>query len=212
MKLVSSLFLFFILLTAVSCSPKKNEKTTIPDQPKKDSISQVNTETPYNPFMAVDVSPMDMTYFPVDYTKLKMANPSVGKPLARVIYSRPHLQGRQLFSEVLKYGEPWRLGANEATELELFKDASIGGKNIPAGRYILYCIPQENKWTIVLNSNIDSWGLHPNASSDIARFDIPSTTNGNRLEYFTMLFEQKGEKAELLMAWDNVEARIPFQF
>jgi len=212
MKIVSRLLPFFLLLTVASCSENNNEKKVADDQPKKDSIPQATTEVPYNPYTAVDVSPMDMTYFPVDYPKLKMAKVLTGQPLARIIYSRPHLQGRQLFNGVLKYGEPWRLGANEATELELFKSATIAGKKIPAGRYVLYCIPQKDKWTIVLNSSIDSWGLHPDASGDIARFDVPSTTNGNRLEYFTMLFEKKGEQAELLMAWDNVETRLPFQF
>ena len=162
--------------------------------------------------MAVDVSPMDMAYFPVDYPKLKMTKVIAEPPLARVIYSRPHLQGRSLFNGVLKYGEPWRLGANEATELQLFKPATVDGKKIPAGRYVLYCIPEKEKWTIVLNSSIDSWGLHPDASADIARFDIPSSTNETRLEYFTMMFEKIGEQVKLLMAWDNVEARLSFQF
>jgi hypothetical protein len=213
MKIAFRLLLFFLLLTALSCSENKNEKPiTAADQPKNDSTQQVNNEIPYNPYTAVDVSPMDMTYFPVDYPKLKMAKILTGQPLARVIYSRPHLQGRSLFNGVLKYGEPWRLGANEATELELFKAATIAGKKIPAGRYVLYCIPQKDKWTIVLNSSIDSWGLHPDESGDIARFDIPASTNGYRLEYFTMLFEKKGEQADLLMAWDNIEARLSFQF
>lgn len=212
MKIISQLLFSFLLITAFSCSESKTEKTTVPVNKKEDSASQVNTEAPYNPYMSVDVSPMDMCYFPVDYPKLKMAKAVTGQPLARVIYSRPHLGGRSLFNGVLKYGEPWRLGANEATELELFKSATIAGQKIPAGRYVLYCIPEKDKWTIALNSNIDSWGLHPDASGDIARFEIPSSTNGNRLEYFTMLFEKKGEQADLLMSWDNVEARLSFQF
>ena len=155
---------------------------------------------------------MDMTYFPVDYPKLKMTKVVPGPPLARVVYSRPHLQGRSLFGEVLKYGEPWRLGANEATELQLFKNATIEGKQIPAGRYVLYCIPQKDKWTIVLNSNIDTWGLHPDSTKDIARFEIASHPTNEHIEYFTMLFEKKGDGAELLMAWDGTDARLRFKF
>jgi len=212
MKIVSPLLFCFLLITAFSCSESKTENPTDPVNTKEKPASKVITEIPYNPYMSVDVSPMDMCYFPVDYPKLKMAKTITGQPLARVIYSRPHLGGRSLFNEVLKYGEPWRLGANEATELELFKSVTIADKKIPAGRYVLYCIPQKDKWTIILNSNIDSWGLHPDASSDIARFDVPSVTTNNHLEYFTLLFEKNGEKTELLMAWDNVEARLPFQF
>jgi hypothetical protein len=160
----------------------------------------------------VDISPMDMSYFPEDYPKLKMTKQAVQPPLARIIYSRPHLQGRHIFHEVLKYAEPWRMGANESTELDLYSDATIQGKKIPAGRYVLYCIPQEHTWTIILNSNIDSWGLEPDPAKDIARFNIAVKTNPFSLEYFTMVFQKTVAGADLLMAWDNVEGRLPISF
>ena len=43
-------------------------------------------------------------------------------PMAKLVYSRPHLQGRKLFHDVLNFDEPWRLGANEATEIDFYKD------------------------------------------------------------------------------------------
>jgi hypothetical protein len=165
-----------------------------------------------NPYAPVDVSPMDMSYFPVDYPKLKMAKQTSSLPLARVIYSRPHLQGRHIFKEVLKYGESWRLGANESTELDIYNETRIAGKAVHPGRYVLYCIPQPDKWTIILNSNIDSWGLEPDPSKDIASFSVPVSTVSNSLEYFTMVFEKTNSGADLLMAWDNVEARLPISF
>ncbi len=165
-----------------------------------------------NPYVIVDVSPMDISYYPADYPILKMTKAINTEPLARIIYSRPHLQGRQLFHNLLKYGEPWRLGANESTELDLYTDALIQDRKIKAGRYILYCIPEPDNWTIIINSNIDSWGLHPDSAKDIARFIIPIKQTANHLEYYTMIFEKKGDGAELLMAWDNLEARLPFRF
>ncbi|HNC38707.1 MAG TPA: DUF2911 domain-containing protein, partial [Chitinophagaceae bacterium] len=83
---------------------------------------------------------------------------------------------------------------------------------VKAGRYILYCIPQENEWTLVLNGYIDSWGLKQEPSKDIARFTIPITKTNTLLEYFTMVFLGKDKQAELLMAWDNVEAKLPISF
>ena len=65
---------------------------------------------------------------------------------------------------------------------------------------------------IIINSNIDSWGLHPDSTKDIARFIIPVKQTANHLEYFTMIFEKTSTGAELLMAWDNLEARLPFRF
>ena len=75
----------------------------------------------------VDKSPMDISYYPENYPILKMRGQANGEPLARIIYSRPQLKGRGIFGQEVKYNQVWRLGANEATELELFKNATIGG-------------------------------------------------------------------------------------
>jgi hypothetical protein len=203
---------YFFLAFLVSCSNEKKEQPVANDPIKKETPPQAPIKDIYNLYTQVDVSPMDMTYFPIDYPKLKMEKAVVGPLYARVIYSRPHLQGRKLFNEVLKYEEPWRLGANEATELQLFREATIQGQKIPAGRYVLYCIPHKETWTIVLNSNIDVWGLHQDSTKDITRFEVPISPSASHSEYFTMLFEKKGEGADLLMAWDGVEARLNFNF
>lgn len=214
--MISSLLCGSLLIVSfVACnSEEKKEptKTKSSSTAGTDTLPKTNPATSLNSYVAVDVSPMDMCYFPVDYPKLKMVGQADPLPLARVIYSRPHLQGRKLFEAVLKYGEPWRLGANEATELQLFKAATISDKKIPAGRYILYCIPQIDKWTIVLNSNIDCWGLKQDASKDVARIDVAAIKTIQRVEYFTMLFEKTDAGADLLMAWDDTEVRLPFSF
>ncbi|HEV7782231.1 MAG TPA: DUF2911 domain-containing protein [Chitinophagaceae bacterium] len=195
-----------------SCNNKKEEKEADPDRTDKiDSATMFRPEKANN-YAPVDISPMDMSYYPVDYPKLKMTKTPTVPPQARVIYSRPHLQGRKLFNDVLKYGESWRLGANEATELDLYTDATIQGKKIKAGRYILYCIPAQETWTIVLNSNIDSWGLHPDPTADIAKFTVPVQQTSNSIEFFTLVFQPRTGGVDLLMAWDNVEARLPFAF
>jgi hypothetical protein len=162
----------------------------------------------------VDVSPMDMSYYPVEYYKLNMAKQSTTPLVVRVIYSRPHLKGRSLFDSlpILKYGEPWRLGANESTEIEFFRDAVIQNRKIKAGRYILYSIPGEKSWTIIFNSNLDTWGLQQDASKDLFRFEIPASIVDHHTEYFTMIFEKTATGADLVMAWDNYELKLPIDF
>lgn len=162
-----------------------------------------------NPYVPVDVSPMDMAWLPVDYPKLTIKKPV---PVARVIYSRPHKQGRKIFGNVVKYGERWRLGANEATEIEVFIPVSIQNTKIAKGKYILYCIPEADKWTIVFNSNLNSWGLNLDPSKDLHRFIIPAQTKSQSVEYFSMVFQPTTGGADLVMAWDNVEARLPIQY
>ena len=87
----------------------------------------------------VDKSPMDMSYYPVNYPVLKIQD-KIAEPLAaRVVYSRPQKAGRTVFGELVKYGEVWRAGANEATEIEFFKPVRIGGKKIKIGDMALSC-------------------------------------------------------------------------
>lgn len=208
----NNILIVIIAWVLVSCNSENKNKSGHTVTPPVDSLPVQTPEPAINPYAGVDVSPMDMSYYPVDYPKVKMGNALATPPLARIIYSRPHLQGRHVFKEVLKYGEPWRLGANEATELQLFSDAVIQGKKIKAGRYTMYCIPDTSQWVIAINSNTDNWGLRPDAGKDVARFVVPVNSIPLSLEYFTMVFQQKDAGAELLMAWDNVEVRLPFRF
>jgi Protein of unknown function (DUF2911) len=201
-----------LLFLFTSCSNKENKAVEKKDNSSGDSAKIITAGKNENPYAQIDISPMDMSYYPSDYPKLKMTKATNVAPVARVIYSRPHLQGRTLFRDVLKYGESWRLGANESTELDFYTDAGIQNKKIKAGRYVLYCIPQPDNWTIIINSNIDSWGLQPDSTKDIARFIIPVKQTANHLEYYTMIFEKTINGAELVMAWDNLEARLPISF
>ena len=212
MKTVTKQYLTLFLLPffVIACEQKQKEEPV--DQTVKipDTLINQKPEIAANTYASVDVSPMDMSYFPVDYPKIKMAK--TPPPVARVIYSRPHLQRRALFNGILKYDEPWRLGANEASELTFYKPVTIQGKKIKAGRYIIYGIPHVDTWTIILNSNIDTWGLKQDSTKDIGRFEIPVSTNGTSLEYFTMVFEKADTGANLVIAWADVVAKLPIKF
>lgn len=198
-----------LLLTGmIACNDHKTE----PSSPRPKLVpkdSNVVKGELANPYASVDISPMDMAWLPVDYPKLSVKRPL---PVARVIYSRPHKQGRKIFGNLVKYGERWRLGANEATEIETFIPVTIQNKKIPVGRYILYCIPEQDKWTIVFNSNLYSWGLTLDPSKDLFRFTVPAQTKSQSVEYFSMIFQHTATGADLIMAWDNIEARLPFEY
>ena len=207
-----NLTLLLLLLCGIACEQKSKEEPAEQKVKIPDTLITQQPEIAANTYASVDVSPMDMSYFPVDYPKIKMANANTPPPVARVIYSRPHLQRRALFNGILKYDEPWRLGANEASEINFYKPVTIQGKKIKPGRYIIYGIPHHDKWTIILNSNIDTWGLKQDPKKDIARFEIPVTMNGASLEYFTMVFEKTGTGANLIIAWADVVAKLPIGF
>jgi Protein of unknown function (DUF2911) len=173
---------------------------------------------PVNPYAAVDKSPMDVSYYPVNYPMQLMSGNDSAALVARVIYSRPQKNGRTIFGNeappkiVQQYGTYWRLGANEATEIEFFKPVSINNQKIAKGRYIIYCIPYQDKWTIVFNSNLFSWGLHTDTKKDIARVEIPAEKTDRPIEFFTMVFQQSPTGANLIMTWDTVKAVLPISF
>ena len=200
----------FVLLFLLSCNDNNPDKPATTAPIKKDTA--IGRPPVQNPFASVDVSPMDISYFPADYPLQKMSGKTNVPLIMRVIYSRPHRQGRKIFGTLVHYGEPWRMGANEATELELFQPITIQGKKIPKGRYVLYCIPDKEHWTIVFNKNIYSWGLKPDPTQDLYKFDVPVQSTTSPIEYFTMVFEPTDDgNVNLLMTWDEVLVRLPIK-
>lgn len=169
--------------------------------------------------LSLDKSPMDMSYFPDDYPKQKMVTPNMADPVARVIYSRPQKKGRIIFADssadenvIQFYGQEWRLGANEATEIEFFKPVTIDKQKILPGRYIIYCIPYPDKWKLIINGNLYSWGLHIDKAKDLAEIDLPVLKNNVQIEYFTMLFQNSTYGCELVMAWGDIKVVLPINF
>ena len=158
----------------------------------------------------VDKSPMDMSYYPVNYPVLKIQDKMTEPLVARVIYSRPKKEGRTIFGGLVEYGKVWRLGANEATEIEFYRKVNIGGKKISKGRYTLYAIVNENSWTFILNSETDTWGAFKyNAEKDVIRIDVPVEKINEPVESLAMTFEKENNNINLVVAWENVKVGLP---
>lgn len=164
-------------------------------------------------FPPVDKSPLDICYYPSGFPVLKIQDKATEPLIARVIYSRPQKNGRVIFGDLLEYGKIWRLGANEATEIEFFQNVRIGGVKIKKGRYTLYCIPFAEKWTMILNSEVDTWGAFKyDTIKDVTRLDIPVQQQTEGLENFAMAFEKSSNGASLLIAWDSTKVVLPIVF
>jgi hypothetical protein len=205
--------LFAALLPVLFISCAEPEKKPAGNDIPTKSDATVKVLPPVSNYTNPDRSPMDMVYFPTDYPLLKMTGKTTTPPLMRIIYSRPQKQGRQIFGGLVKYDVPWRLGANESTEIEFFSTATVAGKTVKSGRYILYCIPQETKWTFVLNSNLYSWGLEQNRQMDLVQFEVPVEKTNLAIEYFTIACEKKSDKStSLIFLWDDVKTKLPVSF
>src|SRR6202045_2343886 len=71
-------------------------------------------------------------------------------------YSSPRVKGRKIYGELVPFGEVWRTGANEATTFVPSADVTVGGKNVPAGTYTIFTIPNADKWTLINKKK--TWG------------------------------------------------------
>jgi hypothetical protein len=94
----------------------------------------------------------------------------VGISTITVNYSRPSVNGREVWGKLVPYGwnkqgfgnnadAPWRAGANENTTLTLSHDATVEGKSAPKGTYgLFFVINQDNTGEVILSKDSRSWG------------------------------------------------------
>ena len=153
-------------------------------------------------FKGLDKSPMDAAAFPTSY---KDAN-----KLIKVVYSRPQLNGRDM-NTLAKPGEVWRLGANEAAELHVYTDMTLGGKKLGEGTYTMYAIPGEKEWTVIVSEDLNVWGSYfYKEENDVARIKVPVTEGSDSLEAFSMAFEPSDDGVHLHMGWGTTRVAVPF--
>lgn len=134
-----------------------------------------------------------------------------------VNYCQPFKKGRVIFGPketgaLQAYGEYWRMGANEATTFNTETPLLINGKELPAGKYAIYAVPAQNEWTIAFNTENDRWGATaPDEKNDVLRVQVPVTETNTAVEQFNISFEADSVAVSALLAWDNVQVKIPLE-
>ena len=127
-------------------------------------------------------------------------------------YGQPLKKGREIFGNLIPYGKLWRTGANEATEITFTTNIQIGKSELQAGTYTLFSIPNKDKWTIILNSELGQWGdFAYDASKNILIYDAKVNSNSDIYEGFTIQFEEVKNGFNMLLLWDNVKVTVPIQ-
>lgn len=132
----------------------------------------------------------------------------------KIIYGQPQKQGREVFGKLVPYGQVWRTGANEATEITLTKDMVFNGHKLKAGTYSLFTIPNQGSWAIIINTDLGLWGSYNyNQKMDVMRFEVPAETIiGATYEPFTITIDQKTDTAIVSLLWDKTKVSFPVQF
>jgi len=133
----------------------------------------------------------------------------------KIVYSQPHKRGREVFGKLVPYGQVWRLGANEATEITTTREVFINSQFLPASTYSLFAIPDKDKWTIIFNTEPGQWGAYNyNQVKDYMRVDVVPRVLPGELVYepFTIAIDQKNNKADIVFTWDKTTVSFAVDF
>src|ERR1700688_5130007 len=126
-----------------------------------------------------------------------------------VNYSSPRAKGRKIFGGLVPFGEVWRTGANEATSFVTDANLNVGGKDVPAGHYTIFTVPNADKWTLIINKKTGEWGIpYKYEGDELARIDMKVSKLPAPVEDFTIAYDKSGNSCTLNIKWENTQASV----
>ena len=133
---------------------------------------------------------------------------SDGKTIT-VNYSSPRAKGRKVFGELVPYGEVWRTGANEATTFVTDANLTVGGKDVPAGNYTIFTVPNPDKWMLIINKKTGEWGIpYKYEADELGRVDMTVSQTMSGVEDFTIALDSNDRGCALSMSWEMTKASV----
>ena len=153
---------------------------------------------------------------------------TVGITNIKVSYSRPSVNGREIWGKLVPYGmnnlgfgtakeSPWRAGADENTTIKFTDDVSVEGKPLKAGIYGLHMIIEENgDAEIIFSNNSTAWGsFFYNPDEDALRVTVKSREAPFKELLSYEFTEVKPTSATLALTWGkkqipiNISVNVP---
>jgi len=129
-------------------------------------------------------------------------------------YGRPYTRGRTIFGSLVRWDEVWCPGADEATYLSTTKPLQIAGKlKLDAGKYSLWIQPAEDVWTLIVNSDWDTFHTAHRSRADIGKVPMQRQTLPANVEQLTFKIEPAagGSKGgQIAMEWATTRVSVPF--
>ena len=137
-------------------------------------------------------------------SKSEMAN--IGATHVHISYQAPSVRNRIIWGGLVPYGEVWVAGAHKATSIQFSSPVEIDGKLIPEGKYAFFVIPDEESWTLILNS---SWDQHLTdeylESEDVHRWEVmPEVRDFAEQLYYHV----NAQDSTISFGWEQREVRF----
>jgi hypothetical protein len=164
-------------------------------------------------FGDLDMSPMDAAHYPRDaaFQNYLDADDPLRTQKIKVLYSRPLKKDRIIFGELQPFGQDWRLGANEATEVTFFQPVEIGTTNIPAGTYTMFAQLYADQWIVKISEERFIAGSeNRDIAKDLVAIAVPTITTSKARESFVIGFQKIDEgMVHMIFEWDKTRAALP---
>ena len=148
---------------------------------------------------------------PSTFQKIEQA---VGLSNITLEYSRPNMNGRAIFGNLVPFGEIWRTGANANTKITFSTDVTIDGKSLKKGTYAIFTKPNKNAWEIIFYSDATNWGTP--RTWDETKVALQTSVNVQEMpmniETFTMTFDDiTNNSAVIGILWEKANVEIKFE-
>lgn len=159
-----------------------------------------------------------------------IAKTHIGDTYVKVTYGRPYIRDRDVFgaetdstSYLVPFGQVWRTGANEATEITTTGPLMVSGELLPAGTYSIFTEPDSSSWTVHFSPQLglDGTGrLDADGSftadvydpgRDVLAVEASVSTLEEPVDPLTLAFEHRGSGADLVLRWETTQVRIPLE-
>ena len=169
-------------------------------------------------FAEMDKSPLDAVYYPTGATYRSFAKTedeaAALEPKIRVLYSRPYRKDRTVWGgDLAPYGEPYRLGANETSEIQFLTAVKIGDQVLPAGRYSFGAIPTADSWDVFFSLDLDGWGVYAyKPERNVATITVPTGKTDTNIENFSItMYKADSGMVHLKMGWGMTVVEVPIE-
>jgi len=126
----------------------------------------------------------------------------VGVTDISITYNRPVARGRRLFGRggggIVRWQQVWHPGADSATTIQFSRDVLVQGRQLAAGRYTLWAIPDSARWTVIFSRAVDVFHRpYPGESLDVLRVTA-TPEQGSHMEVLAYYFPVVGPDSTIL--------------
>jgi hypothetical protein len=134
-----------------------------------------------------------------------MVSQTVDGTVITVDYGRAQARGRDsLFGKVVRKGEVWTPGANQATTFQASKDLTVDGKPLAAGKYSVWMVSDPgSQWMLYFHRNAALFHTqHPKPADMALAVPVTPSTGAEHVEVLTFDFPRVAKTGtELRLRW-----------